>query len=342
MDFSIKIKQMLRNYIDENNNKKSPLSVNYTFQPSNNINNNPLNNIFKFNHTNFLNKYKIIKKLGEGQQGEVLLVKDILTNINHVIKVFPYNEKNIKLIDKEIKILQKLSKQSGCRPEIICFKEKFNDFSKIYVVYDYYLGSSTVSLSLILNTMDESDIDLKFETLLYITYILLKTFTYIHINGIAHNDIKPDNVLINNENGEIQVIDFSLSCEEDLCIGYGTPLYTSPEIIRKYHQPVSLDICQKGDVWSLGVLLYQLYNLNSLPFETDNDNFDNISMIYFLGHKITQDKIIPSDYFNENKEDQEIFDIINKMINSMLIIDPLKRPSMSDLFIYFRKYFEIS
>jgi serine/threonine-protein kinase len=94
-----------------------------------------------------------------------------------------------------------------------------------------------------------------------------------HALGIVHRDIKPANLfLIRRANGSpcIKVLDFGISklgSATDATItldttALGTPLYMSPEQIRSAHE-----VDARADIWSLGVVLYQLLT-GSPPFET--------------------------------------------------------------------------
>ena len=99
---------------------------------------------------------------------------------------------------------------------------------------------------------------------------------HAHHKGIIHRDVKPSNVLVTSEDGEpkVKVIDFgiakathqrlterSLFTEQGLFIG--TPEYMSPE----QADAGSLDVDTRTDVYSLGVLLYEIIS-GALPFDS--------------------------------------------------------------------------
>jgi serine/threonine protein kinase len=82
---------------------------------------------------------------------------------------------------------------------------------------------------------------------------IVVTFQHLHAMKIAYRDLKPENLLINND-GHIKISDFGFAKKiEDksytLC---GTPEYIAPEIIlgQGHHQGV--------DWWSFGVLLFEM------------------------------------------------------------------------------------
>jgi serine/threonine protein kinase len=87
---------------------------------------------------------------------------------------------------------------------------------------------------------------------------------YCHENSVVHRDIKPDNLLLQDE-GKVKLCDFGVSrimkpevLFEDAA---GTPAFMAPEVLDKVPHlgwPI--------DVWSLGVLLYIML-CGKLPFQ---------------------------------------------------------------------------
>lgn len=97
---------------------------------------------------------------------------------------------------------------------------------------------------------------------------LLHSIKCLHDVGIVHRDLKLDNIMM--DEGEIRIIDFGLSKiinpeeKEKLTTVVGTPHYIAPEIFNNSYD-------EKCDVWSLGVIAYQLFSQGEFPFEGDNE-----------------------------------------------------------------------
>src|SRR5579871_80891 len=95
---------------------------------------------------------------------------------------------------------------------------------------------------------------------------ILSALRFAHRHGIVHRDIKPHNVLVDNE-GRVKVTDFGIaragtSQMTEAGSIVGTAQYLSPEQAR------GTDVDQRSDLYSLGVVLYELLT-GETPFEGD-------------------------------------------------------------------------
>lgn len=95
----------------------------------------------------------------------------------------------------------------------------------------------------------------------------LKALDYMHEREIIHRDLKPENIIFHNVvnylfKGMIKICDFgwsisSTTMRETFC---GTPLYVSPELLKRKNYN------NKIDVWSIGILTYELL-FGRVPFD---------------------------------------------------------------------------
>lgn len=86
---------------------------------------------------------------------------------------------------------------------------------------------------------------------------LVQGLQSVHRAGVAHRDVKPDNLLIHPETLDIKFIDFGLAKMEATTGIAGTVYYKPPEYMDATAS-YSLETMQLGDIWSLGLTIYRL------------------------------------------------------------------------------------
>lgn len=222
--------------------------------------------------------YKILQRLGSGSFGTTFLVEkeNDTSGKKYVLKEIKIRENKIADIFSEINILSKIAK-NGCRRSILCYHDYFinPNLQTINIITDAFEDS--ITLTRLIQIYQEQKKLFNRDEILKIMHNLLSGLRYLHKLGIAHGDIKPENILIN-KNLETQIIDFGLSCSKH-CKPSGTILYTSPEILIKLgsKQEISLDTLQRADVFSMGIVFYLLANLQfpytlvgKNPYKYDN------------------------------------------------------------------------
>ena len=101
---------------------------------------------------------------------------------------------------------------------------------------------------------------------------LCRAVAYAHARGVLHCDLKPENVFVG-EYGEVVLVDWGLAQvlgpegkrQARARMKAGTPEYMAPEQITKSGQ----DLDVRSDIWSLGIILYELLTL-TVPFQGAN------------------------------------------------------------------------
>ncbi|MFG6486677.1 serine/threonine-protein kinase [Roseateles sp. BYS78W] len=97
---------------------------------------------------------------------------------------------------------------------------------------------------------------------------LARALDYAHSQGVIHRDIKPANVMLDRINGSLKLMDFGIARVGDgsrtrTGLVLGTPSFMSPE------QLAGLTVDGRSDLYSLGVLLYQLLT-GTLPHQSES------------------------------------------------------------------------
>ena len=219
-----------------------------------------------------MDKYIIYEIIGKGSYGIVYRAYDTINDRYIAIKEINKSKiANKQRLDDEINILKYLEK-SECNNIVSKYYDTFSDDENVFIIMEYIEG---IVLSKYILLSDGGKINIK--VLLSIYYELAKGLECIHSKGIAHRDIKLDNIIII-EDGSIKYIDFGLSCIqnciedncENLCGSragqVGTPLYFPPEWkILNVKNISRIQLAQKGDVWSLGIVMYELANKKRYP-----------------------------------------------------------------------------
>jgi len=103
---------------------------------------------------------------------------------------------------------------------------------------------------------------------------MCRTLSYLHGQKICHRDLKPENWLFSRpvedlHNAELKLIDFGTAIDfskRAMTTKICTLQYVAPDILQKSTNEYS-ELC---DVWSLGVIFYQMY-CGNLPFTGDTD-----------------------------------------------------------------------
>jgi NIMA (never in mitosis gene a)-related kinase len=135
---------------------------------------------------------------------------------------------------------------------------------------------------------------------------------HVHDRKILHRDLKSQNIFLT-KRGIVKLGDFGIArvlsnTKSRAKTVVGTPYYLSPEIIES--SPYNF----KSDIWSLGVLLYEMCALQP-PF--------NASSLHQLAQKIVSGKFekVPRQYSLQ----------MNQLITAMLTKEPRRRPNINDI-----------
>jgi serine/threonine protein kinase len=129
-----------------------------------------------------------------------------------------------------------------------------------YFVMEYLDGSD---LGALLLDYTRRGVFIPYEEVLRIGQGIAAALDYAHERGVIHRDVKPSNVMIAND-GRIVLMDFGLALSihgGSIGEAFGTPQYIAPEQANR-----SADAVPQSDLYSLGVILYELLT-GTIPFD---------------------------------------------------------------------------
>ena len=279
-----------------------------------------------------LNKlFKIIFPLGYGSIGITYLVKNQkgkqfalkAINVNNLIA----NGLDVDDVLDEIDTLIDLSSQPHCFPYIVCYfayyRGSLGGHDTIAILSEYINGPT---LKTYISKIRKTGYIVPPDQLSSYMYQLIVALDYVHRKGYAHRDIKPSNIVLDTNDNIVKLIDFSLACQHQCSGTVGTLYWMSPELFQNL-LPNSLIASQSHDIWSLGLVFYELAN-HRLPF-TLNSNTTSKEF-----KKIINKPFMHSKYSSGTAIDEKI----NKMIDQMLRKEWIERPTTSELLNYIEIY----
>ena len=218
-----------------------------------------------------LQDFKILKVLGRGSFGKVLLVKCKKTQNYFAMKVLKkeklFKTNQILHTKTEKEVLEKIE-----HPFLIKLYYAFQNDTKLYLVSEFMQGGELFFHLNKAKTFSENKVR-------FHACEIILALEYLHKNDIIYRDLKPENILLDVD-GRIKLTDFGLSkilnrnmsnvsnayldtnhpSDDRTYTICGTPDYLAPEILMGsgYNKSV--------DWWSLGILIYQMLT-GSTPFK---------------------------------------------------------------------------
>jgi serine/threonine protein kinase len=203
------------------------------------------------NHLLTLNDFKILKTIGKGSFGKVLMVQNQKTKKFYAMKILKKSllrkQNQVFHTKTEREILERTT-----HPFIVKLHYAFQNSEKLFILTEYMQGGELYYHLRRQRVFNEN------KARFYACEIVL-AIEYLHKQRIIYRDLKPENILLDRD-GHIKLTDFGLSkivvpeVDKDdraftIC---GTPEYLAPEILigNGYDKAV--------DWWSLGAVIYEM------------------------------------------------------------------------------------
>ncbi|CAD8046596.1 unnamed protein product [Paramecium primaurelia] len=277
-------------------------------------------------------------KVGKGAYGTVYAGKNM--NDNKIVALKIIDKKILQtdyanqLIASEIEIMKLIEDKN-----IVKLIDVLQSVNNTYIITEYCNGGDLREYLKKRKLISEVDAMNIFRDLLHGIKALLKI-------GIIHRDIKPANIMIHD--GEFKITDFGFAKQVDSHIDaimnslVGTPLYMSPQILKRQ------SYTSKCDIWSLGLILYELLygitpwhssNLVELMAKLDSKPLDfpcfprvsdQTKQIIRSCLQIYEDKRISWDGLFELTNTQDLINIPNQSMLPLIQKHPIQYQSQQN------------
>ena len=257
------------------------------------------------------NDFEIIKVIGRGYIGKILLVKYKNDGKYYAMKMMRKDQIISEELQENILLEKNILIEAQCE-FILSLSFFFQTNERIYYLTPFIKGGD-------LYHKLKTDKFFKEDLVKFYSAQIAVALQYLHDLGIVYRDLKPENILLNDD-GYIKLCDFGAAIKlhgvEKNYNFAGSPEYASPEMINYLGHTVMTDW------WSFGILIYEMLYGFTPFFNLDKDRMYDL---------IINGSISFPQYFNSSNENGEkiieykVSDEAKNLINKLLEKDPGKR-----------------
>ncbi|KRX06681.1 Protein kinase-like domain [Pseudocohnilembus persalinus] len=209
-----------------------------------------------------LDEFVFIKKLGFGMFGSVYLVKHKKSKGYQALKTISKAQVVEQNLERHL-LQEKQVLEQVDFPFIMQYCRSFKDEFNVYFLVEFISGME------LFDVIRDIGLLKSYDSQFYVGSLLL-CMEYLHTNSIIYRDIKPENIMVDDE-GYLRLIDMGTAKILKRGKGgrtftiIGTPHYMAPEILTGKGYSYSVDL------WSIGICLYE-FMIGYVPFAEEADD----------------------------------------------------------------------
>jgi eukaryotic-like serine/threonine-protein kinase len=205
----------------------------------------------------FADRYRMISRIGRGGMGDVWRAEDLVLRTPVALKLLHSTDPaDRERVLNEVRVARKITHPAVCR--VFDFGEAPGGV--VFYTMELVTGEDlAASLRRVGRFPSEKVADIARQ--------LCEGLAAAHLQGVLHRDLKPGNILIDNE-GCVRITDFGIAISRKDATGHtfaGTPAYMAPEQLKP-----GTRLSERTDIYALGLVLYEMIVGHPAPRSLDN------------------------------------------------------------------------
>jgi len=264
------------------------------------------------------NRLKTKEKIGKGRSGTVFPYQKDPQDLKWVVKRIKAED-----LDVLLKSLPEIVLGFACdHPHVVPVKGYFIEQEPNNESFNIYMKLPRMKETLLSDFKNRKRENNPYcqEEIIRHFYSLASGLEYLQNKRIFHGDIKPDNLLFD-QNGTLKIADVGIAKHVEEEDGYqtltekiGTYQYSAPEILGAERKDLKKNALAKADIWSLGVVILELCA------------FD-LKLLNSLNREETKKRIREHLESFQGRYDSSLIALLKQILNS----DPSERPDLDQI-----------